>query len=334
MGDKSKLFDEINLLYSKYVEIDALNKIDSESYSAAFRSAWEKLCVAVYKVYASFERENDNYEVFSDVIVYSLGSGIEKFPDSKSKEAGVPFSKYVCNIIRNNINKEISNQAIAQNNGGCSFSDYDREMVRKVLSAEKKVLKLPGCKDNQDKCNEKIAVLLNISVETVIKYKNLSLCNTCSDVISSEDDEFYVSDNKTFSDFFIDLRDSDSLEENRIKLSESLKKIENTFALKPDLFLSKIITIELLNGFKKLRDEYIKEYDPTGEQLSNSFYHNVYDELKKFSFVDKDILNSFFCNPDFKLPKKKEITDNFHVDKSWGSAVVSDFRARIFSEKK
>ena len=63
--------------------------------------------------------------------------------------------------------------------------------------------------------------------------------------------------------------------------------------------------------------------------LLSDFYPFICELISKYSCIDSKITTSFFSDPDYVLPTRKNITDKYGLDKSEATHILSRFRVKL-----
>ena len=345
--DVEKIFAEINKLYDEYHDI-SLRKNDTDfsfRYSAAYKSAREKLIISVCKLYFKFEyredsndkthvvtvknKNNDNY---SDVILEATINAMDSYEESGGKEKGILFSQFVCLKIKQTKGKEKSKTIISSNHGGRTVSDYESNMVRRVMKKDAELEKF-GIFD-ENKRNEKIALLLStdthiISIESVIHFKKLSKNQTIgTEQASPHGDEYSILDiEKNLNEKNYITPESEMIKrELSCQLNILLSEIDS---MKYDTKESEIFTIALLKAFQLEKEEYIKKFGSL-----EKFNFSIYSLLSRHKCIESIILDSFFNDPNYKLPTQNDIENKYGLSEKYGGKLLQRFRETIAANKK
>jgi len=59
------------------------------------------------------------------------------------------------------------------------------------------------------------------------------------------------------------------------------------------------------------------------------FYPVLRELISGYSCIDCKIITSFFTDPDYVLPTRKNITDKYGLDKSAATQILSRFRVKL-----
>lgn len=343
--DAEKIFAEINKLYEQYHEV-SLKKNDadfSSNYSVAYKSARDKLIIAVCKLYFKFEHSegsnekiqavtvrNKNDDNYSDIVLETTIIAMDSYEESGSKEKGCFFSQFVCLKINQAKGKEQSKKIISSNQGGRTVSDYESNMIRRVMKKDAELEKF-GIFD-ENKRNEKIALLLttdshNVSVEMVIRFKQLAKNQTMrTEQESTNGDNYSVLDlEKNLQEKNFITPESEFLEnELREQLPLLLNEMECIFNEKADKKVADLLAVSLLDCFEPMKKTYIQ----SGNQIKD-FYPFVYELLSRYCCLEQSIVRRFFTEPDYSLPTQKDIIDKYGLGKSAASKILSRFREKL-----
>ena len=344
--DYGREFDKINELYAQYAELAAKQDADDfeKEWKNAYKTIREKLIISVCKIYFKFENTegscekispitnaNKNDDNFSDVVVEEIINSMETYDVSVNEKNSYPFSKFVCTNVSHARGKALSKKIASDNHGGSCISEYEASMIRKISKKDKDLERF-GTFD-ESKRNIVISKMLEISVDLVIKYKNLAKNNTTeTDRTNSEGETFSV----------FDVEQNDQTEKQNITpetiLIENfdrenfpifMKEIDKIYSKKRDEKLSLILTVMFLKPYESRKSEHI-----SFERALSEFYPEVFELLKDYDFISKDILNSFFEDISYELPSQQMIADKFNVDKSAITQIIKRFRKNLASNKK
>lgn len=332
-------FSKINELYSQYVDIvSQKNKADfAIKWATAYRTIKEKIILTVCKVYFEFEIKKDSDESnktiiyqdvyddnYSDIIVEEIIKALDSYESSSSKDNGYQFSYFVCTNIRQEIGKARSKNYISVNHGGAEVSDYEATMTRRILKKDKELQKM-GIYD-EEKRNQKLEVLLDIGIETIQKYKILGKCQTTSTELEKDGKTYSVLDleNNLQERNFITPESEYILNEMKAQLPLLLNEMEAIFLKKPDEKTAELLAISILESFESARKIHI-----TNGNLLSDFYPFICELISKYSCIDSKITTSFFSDPDYVLPTRKNITDKYGLDKSEATHILSRFRVKL-----
>ena len=344
--DVEKTFSEINKLYDIYHDI-SLRKNEAgflSNYSIAYKSAREKLIIAVCKLYFKFEysedsndtihvvtvknKNNDNY---SDVIIDATIKAMDSYEESGSREKGYLFSQFVCLKIKQAKGKEESEKIISLNHGGRTVSDYEAKMIRRVMKKDIELKKF-GILD-EDKRNEKISLLLTtdshiVSVESVIRFKNLFKNQTIStEQKSSNGEEYSILDlEKNLNEKNYITPESEIIKsEFNSQINILLSEIDS---MKYDKRESEIFTIALLKSFQMEKEEYLNKFSSL-----DGFNLPIYSLLSHHKCIETIILDSFFNDPNYKLPTQNFIEKKYGLKDKYGGKLLQRFREAIAANK-
>lgn len=131
---------------------------------------------------------------------------------------------------------------------------------------------------------------------------------------------------ETFSilDTLLEDGDTDPLGKNLIKedLQKLIPKIQEEWKKNPDQMLSEILTVFLLKMEFDLKEVYRRLYRATLQNLL--LYGFNLETLMNYTFIDKELLDAYSSDHDFK-PDFKEIVTKYNVDKSTVSKKLSRF---------
>ena len=131
---------------------------------------------------------------------------------------------------------------------------------------------------------------------------------------------------ETFSilDTLLEDNDTDPLGKSLIKedLQKLIPKIQEEWKKDHDQMLSEILTVLLLKMEFDLTDIYRRLYRATLQNLL--LYGFNYEILMNYTFIDKELLDAYSADHDFK-PDFKEIVTKYNVDKSTVSKKLSRF---------
>lgn len=335
-------FDKINELYSQYSEL-VLKQQDSdfqEKWKSAFEAIKDKIVIEVCRIYFKFEnlgskeapvtQENKNDDNYSDVVVEEILHSLSSYEESAVNKENFPFSIFVCTNVKRAVGKAKSKAIASSNQGGSEISDYEALMIRKIIKTDKQLKKF-GLREESSRIKE-IANLLNIGIDTAKKYLELGKCKTLVEEQESKSGEKYsvldLEKNLTQRNFITPESELLSLELKE-KLTELLQEMEKIYQKKKDSKLSEILAITILNPFKAEKTNFINNNFP----LAN-FYFEIYNLLKEFKCIDRNILKSFFEIPDYVLPSYQKIADKYGIDKSAVNKILERFRGKLALNKK
>lgn len=345
----NKIFSDIDKLYSEYYEV-FLKKNDAdfkEKYAIAYKSARDKLIIAVCKLYFKFEhkegscknippvtKRNKNNDNYSDIVLLETVKAMDEYQDSDSRKKGYSFSNYVCMKINYAKGKEYSKNIASSNQGGSEISDYEAAQIRRVLKKDKELIKF-GIYD-ENKRNEKIAMLLStnsyaMTVEAVIRFKQLGTCQTTEiEVETSEGKTYSVIDsekNRTEKNHITP--ESEYLKnEQSVYLEKLFCEIDDIYAKKNDVRESEIFTVALLKPFQVEKKNYVQENGSLQD-----FYPDIYAILAKYNCIDKAILRPFFEECDYCLPTQEEIEKKYGLNKKYAGTLLMRFRESFSGSK-
>ena len=175
--------------------------------------------------------------------------------------------------------------------------------------------------------------MLEISVDLVVKYKNLAKNKTTeTERTNSEGDTFSV----------LDVEQNDQTEKQNItpetilienftreKFPILMKEIDKIYSKKRDEKLSLILTVIFLRPYESRKSEHISFERPLSE-----FYPEVFELLKDYDFISKEILTSFFGDTSYELPSQLAIAEKFNVDKSAITQIIKRFRKNLAANKE
>lgn len=338
-GKYDNYFSKINELYSQYVDV-ASKKNDADfdkKWAYAYKTIREKIILAVCKVYFEYEIKKDsdksnktiiyqdiNDDNYSDIVVEEIINALDSYESSSSKEKGYQFSYFVCINIRQEIGKERSKAYVSVNHGGTEVSDYEATMTRRILKKDKELQKM-GIYD-EEKRNQKLAVLLDIGIETVQKYIALGKNQTTSTELEKDGRTYSKLDleNNLQERNFITPESEYIVNEMKEQIPLMLNEMESIFLKKPDVKTAELLAISILEYFEPYRKNYIM----SGYPLSG-FCPILRELISKYSCIDSKITTSFFTDPDYVLPTRKDITDKYGLDKSAATQILTRFREKL-----
>ncbi|MCR5189505.1 MAG: hypothetical protein K6C97_11270 [Treponema sp.] len=310
--DEEKKFQRINQLYSSYIELKIQKDKSGFTDQAAYDGFKEKLYTELINLYLPYKKLNEkNFDVnqdnYSDLVFEQIVFVLDHYENSNEKERGYSFSRYACLLISNKKKKAASQKLASDINAGSSITEYEARMIRTI---KKQVNIFSKFYTSEDKINKKIAEVIGCSVDTVIKYRNLSekKCINIEDMESSPIEGSYSSTDN---------------EETHQKLKLMLESINKKYLSKPNPMLSQVITVTILDSLKESRNTYIKE-----NRSLEAFCEGEYNLLKEYDCTDKIILTSFFTNVDEDLPNLKDIENIYGLSKG----AASHKRDRFFKD--
>ena len=336
-------FDRINELYSQYVELSRkINEEDFESkWKVAFKSVKEKIIIDVCKIAFRYfknlnkfpENKTDSIDEdnYSDTVVEQALFALDTYELSTYKQNNKSFSSYVWINVIQKTGEERSRKIASKNQGGSAISEHEASMIRKINSEDEKLLKF-GIKDETSR-NKKIAVILSVGIDTVLKYKSLGRSNTISidQTVNDGGDTFSVLDiKKNLQERnYITPETEYVMEEIKNSLPNILNEITFVYEKKKDPKVSEIFTILLLGAFEKQRAEFIENNNSL-----QAFLPDIYELLNKYNFVEKSVLTSFFHDKSFNLSTQQEIADKYNMDKSAVSKILQRLREKLLTKEE
>ena len=193
----------------------------------------------------------------------------------------------------------------------------------KVMNEFKKTEK-SNIEDNQ--ISKKIALLFNITENMVHKYKKMGQSNVVpTEIITKEGEEYSVFENEeTF------LKENQNLIEKELFIKQRteqihliLARLEEFYKKKCDPKISEILTVTVLKEFESERQVFIED------QNLEKFYSYWVNDLIKYNFIDKNILISFFQDPEYILPTQKMIENKYGLKEKYAGKILQRIRESL-----
>lgn len=301
--NKSEVFDNINNLYSKYQNLYEKQRENYAQYKIAFEEGKNNLFLAVLKLYC--QTDNSKNWDFIDKITEVIDTSLENFPGDQQKYLNqnnktLSYSQYVCVKINNSLSEQKSIQIAEGNNGGSSISEHETRMIRTI---KKEVEALKNYDLTENEMITEIALRQNIGIKTVRKYMRLAKCNTksiCtenakeSSCLITPEKEFLLNEEKRSNEKLLP------------RILDAMEKQHD----KNDKMESQVLTVHLLKEYKEDKKESVKK----GNDFKAN-YTTVYELLKNYEFIDKEILMLFFEDNNYSLKTDKEIEDENKMTK-------------------
>ncbi len=301
--NNKEVFDNINNLYSQYHFLYEKQQENYVQYKVAFEREKNNLFLAVLKLYC--QNNNSKNWDFVDSITEEIDAALEKFPEvlkknQDKKKKQLSFSQYVCVKINNRLGKEKSIQIAEKNNGGSHISEHEARMIRTIKN---EVEFFKNYDLTETELIKEISLRRGIGEKTVRKYLKLTKCNRKLIDAENGSKPSYLETPETE---FLNNKEQNKKAE---LLSQVLDAMER-FHDKSDKMETQVLTVHLLKEYKdEKKDAVAKECDFLITHKS------VYELLKNYQFIDKEILVSFFEDMNYSLKTDKEIEDDNNMKK-------------------
>ena len=293
-----QIFKKINELFDEY-----LKTLKLENTETAKVSIEQKIIIAVWK-------SNKNYGEYSVEVVETVKEALKYyFPNSEAFKEGISFSQYLFGSLKKTINTSKEKTNLADKNGGEHISDDKYRRVKKVKNFFEEVRKIHGTKhpDQEDLKDsfiiEKAILALGMEEEEIWECLKMSKAATMGTESPNEDDDGMTLIEEQI-DNIVDKNPIESMFASLEAMEQTLSLIDSEWEKNPSPILSELLTVFVLeNGLKK--------------------------DCSDYSFLNKEILNDYFKNPDHKLPEQQEIAEKYGLTKAGASKILSRFWEKI-----
>ena len=317
---KEELFDEINVLYEKYVSL-----LGKENVENKIQTVKSKILIALYKVYVtnSEKKEEDvNYNSYADEIL-TVSAECLKVYEKSSSSRKVPFSKYACSSIKNRLNFLKKKEELEQNNGGMCIPEDAFKLAKKIKILDEYYEKF-GFKGEEIR-DKKISFSMEIHLEKVRELKLLWKRATVSQIQTNEGEEYDAIDaaadksssgeyhNEYFARQEKILEWKEQLELLFEVIQSELKKKFGASSEELSDF-TKVLTVDLCRKHFPHRGALKKDgkdgkYSEARKIINedSGYVLNMENLFRNAGFLDLRIINQLFTDENYRLPEMQEL---------------------------
>lgn len=281
-----QIFEKINALFYEYLK--ALNLDNTEN---ARLTIEQKIILAVWE-------SNKSYRDYSLEVVETTRASLKYFPNSEALKNGIPFSRYLFNALSNSINTYRDKEALADKNGGMYISDDKYRQIKKIAKTFAELKKIHHDLDDSS-IIEKAAAILGKDPDEITDCLKLSQAAKTGIDVKNEDGEEY-----SVLDTILDENEKNSLESwlvNKEKQEYIFRAIQKAWEKKSDPMLSELLTVKVLQAYLDI------------------------ENMEDYTFLNKEIYNSFLKDSKYKLPEDSEIAEKYKLTKAAASKTLSRF---------
>ena len=288
-----QIFKKINELFDEYLKI-----LDLENTENAKMAIEQKIYLAVWDA-------KKKYREYSVEVIETVKEALKYyFPNSEAFKQGIPFSQYLFFSLGNSISTSEEKTNLADQNGGQHISDDKYRRIKKVKIFFEDIRKTFPDQHLED-CDiiEKAVLALGMDEDEIRECLKMSKAATTGTENPNEDDDSTTLIEEQFDDI-VDNNSIETMFASHEALEQTLSLLDSEWKKKSDPMLSELLTVFALeNGLTK--------------------------EYSDYSFLNKEILDDYFKDPDYKLPEQQEIAEKYDQTKSAASKLLSRFWEKI-----
>lgn len=233
---------------------------------------------------------------------------------------GRAFSSYVIQSVKRAINNELNNDTSDSSNLHIPENKIDK--IKKLRKLDEDYLKY-GITDVNAR-NRKIAVCLEVDVDYVINLRELDsqYCNSMEQKNELGDD-FSLADSCRNSVSETYSPEKSLIEKDSFSLILNIIQQEWMNKKKAKDVLSDLLTCDILGLFQgtssnnKLSDFFSTNINVNRECIF-SFDFDLGQILGQYDFINKDFLNNFLNNNDYKIPTQEQLSEKHNFKTKGG----------------
>lgn len=315
MTDSAKNhFDCICKLYSEYQEL-----LDKENVEIQRQTLKEKIIIQVCQIFYLDEQcnsildEDEGHNVkkenkkYSDEIFLVTLECFKNFEKqfhcdralgNHTSKTGKDFARYVLSSVKRKLNYLKAHEGINEANQ----MKIPREKLDLVRKIKKEDEHLSSLIKNKERRAEQIKKLLTLDDSEFELLYNCAMNKTQSldSCYSEESDEISLMDFVKDESLDIEGAIVEGIEARKT-LTSILSQMQQHWEKKRDKALSDILTVHILQTM------FDKTPSTVASTSKNSIAYANIDILQKFSFLNREMVNSFFNDTTYSLPNQVEI---------------------------
>lgn len=315
MTDSAKNhFDCICRLYSEYQEL-----LDKENVEIQRQTLKEKIIIQVCQIFYLDEQcnsildEDEGHNVkkenkkYSDEIFLVTLECFKNFEKqfhcdralgNHTSKTGKDFARYVLSSVKRKLNYLKAHEGINEANQ-MKIPREKLDLVRKIKKEDEHLSSLIKNKERRAKQIKKLLTLDDSEFELLYncamnKTQSLDSC------YSEESDEISLIDFVKDESLDIEGAIVEGIEARKT-LTSILSQMQQHWEKKRDKVLSDILTVHILQTM------FDKTSSTVASTSKNSIAYANIDILQKFSFLNREMVNSFFNDTTYSLPNQVEI---------------------------